>query len=95
MSTAAAPSSPMMSKLSPWLWLLLTLGLVFLSYWALTAAPYPDAYRVPPRWTDFKDFWLYPYETNAYRRLPIIPQDLKAVQVSADGQHVWAWVMVA
>lgn len=89
-STPAGAGPLSARRLGLWLWSLLVAGFVVLTYWALTAAPHPDAYRVPPRWTDGREFWLYPQESNAFRRLPIIPQSLNALHVSADGQHVWA-----
>ncbi|AMK77412.1 MULTISPECIES: YCF48-related protein [Methylomonas] len=74
----------------PALWLGLALMLALLStVGAFRQAPHPNAYRstpVLPSW----DYWRYPVERNAFRRLPAIAGNLNDLAVSDDGQHIWA-----
>ncbi|WKJ88992.1 YCF48-related protein [Methylomonas montana] len=51
--------------------------------------PHPDAFRAEPTWTSL-DFWKYPIERNAFRRLPVIGAKLNDIAVSADGSRMWA-----
>ena len=51
--------------------------------------PHPDAFRAEPTWTSL-DFWKYPIERNAFRRLPVIGAELNDIIVSADGSRLWA-----
>ena len=72
-------------------WLLIafaTLLLVGSSWFAYKQEPHPDAYRAAPDWFS-SDFWWYPVERNAFKRLSSINVSLRAIHVHADGQHIW------
>ncbi len=61
-------------------------GFLAFSALALQQAPNPD----PGRSLSYAnlDWWLYPIETNAAKRLPAIDADLNAVAISSTGQ-IW------
>lgn len=63
--------------------------LVFLacSWVAFRQEPHPDAYRQSSLLT--ADWWLYPVEINAPRRLPLIQADLNDVFALKGTGHVW------
>ncbi|TCO81753.1 photosystem II stability/assembly factor-like uncharacterized protein [Plasticicumulans lactativorans] len=61
--------------------------LVLASVLALRQPPHPDAWRVVQAVTSL-DWWRYPLERNAFRRLPAIPATLTGVHVADDGR-VW------
>ncbi|MBD9356871.1 YCF48-related protein [Methylomonas albis] len=60
-----------------------------LTIFAFIQEPHPDAFRVEPNWASW-DFWQYPIERNAFRRLPVIGTDLHDIAVSADDSRLWA-----
>ncbi len=66
---------------------LLLLGLA--SWGAWFQKPHINAYRLPASVLS-KDFWAYPVEQNAFRRLPEINSNLKDVFVLPDGKQLWA-----
>lgn len=55
---------------------------------ALTQEPRPDPWR--PVQTLSPDWWRYPVERNAFRRLPVISGNLRAVHAHPDGMRLWA-----
>lgn len=57
------------------------------TYIAFTQEPHPDPFQ--PRAFPEKDWWLYPQETNAFKRLPAINSDLNDIHVSKNGKKVW------
>ncbi|MDC8445885.1 MAG: hypothetical protein LV471_08195, partial [Nitrosomonas sp.] len=77
-------------------WLLFvsaTLLAIAATWLAAQQKPHPDAFRVTAPWHSFaawfsSDFWLYPYERNAFKRLPVIRSELN--DVFALGERVWA-----
>ena len=54
---------------------------------AFTQNPYPDPFK--PIQVLSKDWWLYPREANAFKRLPVIGSDLNDIHVSDDGRKIW------
>lgn len=74
----------------PALWLGLALTLALLStVGAFQQAPHRNAYRPATKFLSW-DYWGYPVERNAFRRLPAIAGNLNDLAVSDDGQQVWA-----
>ncbi|MDR4519603.1 MAG: P-loop NTPase fold protein [Nitrosomonas sp.] len=77
-------------------WLLFvsaTLLAIAATWFAAQQKPHPDAFRVTAPWHNLAawfsaDFWLHPYERNAFKRLPVIRSDLRDVFVL--GERVWA-----
>ncbi|CAD6877555.1 hypothetical protein [Methylomonas albis] len=73
----------------PGFWLGLALTLALLStVGAFRQASHPNAYRplaAFPSW----DFFRYPVERNAFRRLPAIAGNLNDLAVADDGQRIW------
>jgi hypothetical protein len=68
--------------------ILLLLGLGF----AWKQPPHPDPWRITGAW-DVRnpDWWRYPIERNAFKRLPVIHGDLRALHVSSKGgRKIWA-----
>jgi len=91
------PSSGLLSWVSRrGFWLLFvsaTLLAIGATWFAAQQKPHPDAFRVNASWHSpaawlSAGFWLYPYERNAFKRLPVIRSDLKDVFVL--GERVWA-----
>ena len=70
-----------------------TLLAIAATWFAAQQKPHPDAFRVTAPWHSpaawfSADFWLHPYERNAFKRLPVIRSDLRDVFVL--GERVWA-----
>lgn len=91
------PSSGLLSWINRrGFWLLFvsaTLLAIAATWIAAQQKPHPDAFRVTAPWHSpaawfSADFWLHPYERNAFKRLPVIRSDLKDVFVL--GERVWA-----
>ena len=61
---------------------------VISTFIALTQAPRPDPYR--PVVPLSVDWWRYPVERNAFRRLPTITADLRGIFVFPGTDKVWA-----
>ncbi len=58
---------------------------------ALFQSPHPDPFRVTQSWDVFNlDWWRYPVEQNAFKRLPVVHGDLNSVFVLPGTQQVWA-----
>jgi hypothetical protein len=76
------------SRSALWLGLALTLALLS-TVGAFQQAPHRNAYRPAPKFLSW-DYWGYPVERNAFRRLPAIAGNLNDLAVSDDGQHIWA-----
>ena len=55
---------------------------------AFTQEPRPNPFA--PVRTLSPDWWRYPVEHNAFKRLPEIGNDLAGLHVSADGRRIWA-----
>lgn len=74
----------------PGYWLGWALMLALLStVIAFQQAPHRNAYRPEPKLSSW-NYWGYPIERNAFRRLPAIAGNLNDLAVSEDGQHIWA-----
>jgi photosystem II stability/assembly factor-like uncharacterized protein len=74
----------------PGFWLGLALMLALLStVIAFQQAPHRNAFRPEPKLWSW-DYWAYPVERNAFRRLPAIAGNLNDLAVSEDGRHIWA-----
>ena len=59
---------------------------------ALNQDPHLNAFRPDtpfPQNLINQDWWRYPQETNAFKRLPVIDFDLNDIHVSKDGQKIW------
>ncbi|MGR8930231.1 MAG: YCF48-related protein [Gammaproteobacteria bacterium] len=61
---------------------------IAMTLFAWLQAPHPDAFRTEPAWISW-DYWAYPIERNAFRRLPAIGANLNDIAVSADGAKLW------
>ncbi|MDT4290026.1 YCF48-related protein [Methylomonas sp. MO1] len=73
----------------PGFWLGWALMLALLStVIAFQQAPHRNAYRPEPKLLSW-NYWAYPVERNAFRRLPAIAGNLNDLAVSEDGQHIW------
>ena len=57
---------------------------------ALFQAPHPDPLRVTHSWDVANpDWWRYPVEQNAFKRLPVVRGDLRSVFVLPGTEQVW------
>lgn len=86
------PSSGLLSWISRRGFWLLFVSATLLAI-AAQQKPHPDAFRVTAPWHSpaawfSADFWLHPYERNAFKRLPLIQLILNDVFVL--GERVWA-----
>ena len=73
-----------------WLWWLSAAIALFAGGVAgLLQPPRPDPFQVITPWTSL-DWWQYPIERNAFKRLPVIDGMLNDVFTLPDKQHVWA-----
>lgn len=72
-------------------WLLAAALLVTLlaGYFAYSQSPRPDPFAAEPGLFSL-DWWLYPHERNAFRRLPAVGVTLNDVFALPDGEHLWA-----
>lgn len=61
---------------------------VVISFVAMRQQPHPDPYRASP-WNEI-EFWLYPIEHNAHRRLPLVNQNIYDVHSVPETTHIWA-----
>ncbi|MEK6210061.1 MAG: hypothetical protein AABM64_06765 [Pseudomonadota bacterium] len=52
-------------------------------------APRPDPFAPEPAFAS-ADFWRYPVERNAFRRLPVVTGSLNKIFALADGKNIWA-----
>jgi photosystem II stability/assembly factor-like uncharacterized protein len=63
--------------------------IVLASFGAYYQEPRPDPFSPVGPMASI-DFWRYPLEVNAFRRLPVIEGNLDGVFASADGTKLWA-----
>ena len=71
------------------LWLLAAVASVVVTTLVASVQPLrPNALVEPPTFS--ADWWYYPQETNAFKRLPVIPENLNDVALLADGDSLVA-----
>ncbi len=70
------------------LFLLAGLILIISSLIAFTQQPRSDPFAAPPQ-TLSANWWKYPLERNAFRRLPSITGELRDVFALPSGKHIW------
>ncbi len=77
------------------MWLVCGAALICLlsSLIAFNQDPHPNAFRsdipFPQNLVD-ADWWTYPREANAFKRLPVIPSSLNDLYAAPDGLKLWA-----
>jgi photosystem II stability/assembly factor-like uncharacterized protein len=70
-------------------WFALAAATLILGAAGLFQAPRSDPFQVITPWTS-ADWWRYPIEQNAFKRLPVISGSLNHIFALPDGQNVWA-----
>jgi uncharacterized protein YecE (DUF72 family) len=77
-------------RAATWMLLGAALLLALAAGLGMRQAPHPDMWRSVGNWDLARwDWWAYPLERNAFKRL-VVRGDLRGVHVSPDGSQVWA-----
>ena len=89
-SAAQAPAAGLAPGLDPrYVWLAIAALIFTLGTWlALTQDPRPNP--LSPVQTLSPDWWRFPVERNAFKRLPVIDGELNAVHAHPGGRDIWA-----